>query len=101
MDPGSWCLCRSGRSEPGGQRFRKPQVGALSRPSNVSVGTDQHGSGSSDHAKYRKLPRADIFSIDQLDPVTPWSEVKSAGLTEVEQHWLGVVQQLEDSERAL
>src|SRR3954469_7457256 len=101
MDPGSWWLCRSGRSEPGGQRFRKPQVGALSHPSNVSVGTDHHGSGSGDRAKYRKLPHADRFSVYQLDPVSPWSDVEAAGLTEVEQHRPGVVQQLEDTERAV
>jgi hypothetical protein len=34
-----------------------------------------------------------------MDPVSPRSDVKAAGLTEVEQHRLGAVQQLEDSER--
>src|SRR3984893_2985442 len=94
-------LCRSRQSEPGGQRFRESEVGSVSDPGNVSVGSDQHGSGSGDRAKYRKLPHTDIFSIDQLDRVSRWSDVKAAGLTEVEQHRPGVVQQLEDSERAV
>src|SRR5438105_11920441 len=92
---------RSRRSEPGGQRFRESELGSVSDPGNVSVGPDQHGSGSGDRAKYRKLPRTDIFSIDQLDPVSPWSDVKAAGLTEVEQHRPGVVQQGEDPQRAV
>src|SRR3982074_48764 len=99
--PSAGPLCRSGRSEPGGQRFRESELGGVSDPGNVSVGPDQHGSGSGDRAKYRKLPRADIFSIDQLDPVSPWSDVNAAGLTEVEQHRPRVVQQLEDTERAV
>src|ERR1700736_2310038 len=89
-------LCRSRRSEPGGQRFRESEVGSVSGPGNVSVGPDQHGSGSGDRAKHRKLPQAAIFSIDQLDPVSPWRDVKAAGLTELEQHRLGVVQEGED-----
>ena len=42
-----------------------------------------------------------VLGVDQLDPVGPWSDVEAAGLTEVEQHRPGVVQQLEDSERAV
>ena len=45
-------------------------MGSVPDPGNVSVRPGQHGSGSSDHAKYRKLPQADIFSIDELDPVS-------------------------------
>ena len=97
--PHRWWLRRSGRSEPPGQRFRESGVGSVSDPGNVSVGPDQHGSGSGDLAKYRKLARTGIFSVDELDPVRPWSDVEAAGLTEVEQHRPGVVQQLEDSPR--
>jgi hypothetical protein len=52
-------------------------------------------------AEYRELPHAVIVSVDQLDAVGPCSDVKAAGLTEVEQHRLGVVQQLEDPQRAV
>ena len=76
-------------------------VGSVSDPGDVSVGPDQDGGGSGDRAEHRKLPSAGILSIDQLDPVGPWSDVEAAGLTEVEQHRLGVVQQLEDPERAV
>jgi hypothetical protein len=56
-------LRRGRRSEPGGQRVREPRVGEVSHPGNIAVWPNQHGSGSSDRAKYRKLPQADIFSI--------------------------------------
>ena len=98
MDDGrwtSWC------PEPGSQRVAQSGICAVSHPGDISVGPNQHGGGSGDRAKYRKLPQADIFSVDQLDPIRPWSNVEAAGLTEVEQHRLGAVQQLEDSERAV
>jgi len=44
----------------------------------VSVGPNQHGSGSSDRAKYRKLPDTNVFSVDQLNPIRPWSDVETA-----------------------
>ena len=50
----------------------------------ISVGPDQHGGGSSDRAECRKLPRTDVFGVDQLNPIRPWSDVEAAGLTEVE-----------------
>jgi hypothetical protein len=78
-------LRRSRRSEPGGQRFGESEVGSVSDPGDVSVGPDQYGSGSGDRAKDWKLPGADIFSIDRLDPVSPWGDVEAAGLTKVEQ----------------
>jgi hypothetical protein len=46
-------------------------------------------------AEYRELPLPLVARVDQLDPVSPWSDVEAAGLTEVEQHRPGVVQQLE------
>src|SRR5207244_12825711 len=91
-------LRRSRRSEPGGQRFRESELGSVSDPGNVSVGPDQHGSGSCDRAEYRELPLPLVARVDQLDPVRPWSDVEAAGLTEVEQHRRGAAQQLEDSE---
>ena len=33
----------------------------------------------------------------ELNPIRPWSDVEAAGLTEVEEHWPGVVQQREDA----
>jgi hypothetical protein len=52
----------------------------------LSVGPDQHAGRSGDRAEYRKLPRAVVCRVDQLDAVCPWSDVEVAGLTEVEQH---------------
>ncbi len=73
----------------------------LSHPGDISVGPDQHGGGSGDRAKYRKLPRTDVFGVDQLDPIRPWRDVEAAGLAEVEQHRPGIVQQGEDPQRAV
>ena len=42
-----------------------------------------------------------VFGVDQLDPVRPWSDVEAAGLTEVEEHRPGVVQQGEYPQRAV
>jgi hypothetical protein len=50
----------------------------------MSVGPNQHGSGGSHRAKYRKLPNTGISSIDQLNSIRPWRDVEAAGLTEVE-----------------
>jgi hypothetical protein len=57
----------------------------------MSVGPNQHGSWGSDRAKYRKLPNTSMFSVDQLNSIRPWRDVKAAGLTEVEQHRPGCV----------
>jgi len=40
--------------------------------------------------------RANVFGVDQLDPICPWSDVEAAGLTEVESHRPGIVQPGED-----
>src|SRR5437870_13286364 len=79
----------------------EPQAGSVSHPGYVSVGPNQHGSGSSDRAKYRKLPDANVFGVDQLNPIRPWSDVEAAGLPEVEKHRPGIVQQGEDPPRAV
>jgi len=50
----------------------------------MSVGPNQHGSGRSDCAKYRKLPDTSVFGVDQLNPIRPWGDVEAAGLIEVE-----------------
>src|SRR5262245_2933108 len=88
-------------SEPGGQRVREPQVSTLTHPGDVPVGADQHGGGSADLAEYRQLPRAGVFRVRQLDPVRPPGDVEAAGLTEVEQHRPGTVQQGEYPQRAV
>jgi hypothetical protein len=75
--------------------------GSVSHPGHVSVGPNQHGSGSRDRAKYRKLPDTNVSGVDQLNPVRPWSGVAAAGLIEVEEHRLGIVQQGEYPQRAL
>ena len=46
--------------------------------------------------EYRKLPRTNVFGVDQPDPTRPWSDVEAARLAEVEQHRPGIVQQGED-----
>ena len=89
------------RSEPGGQRVSEPRLGQVSHPGHISVGPNQHGGGSSDRPEYRKLPRTDVFGVDQLNPIRPRSDVEAAGLTEVEQHRPGIVQQGEDPQRAV
>jgi hypothetical protein len=75
-------------------------VGSVSDPGDVSVGPSQYGSGRGDRATCRKLPRTNVFGVDQLDPVRPWSDVEAAGLAEVEEHRPGIVQQGEDPQRA-
>ena len=82
-----------GRSEPGGQGVTKALVRAVSDPRDVSVGPDQHGSGSSDRAEHRELPHTSVSSVDPLHPIRPWSDVEGAGLTEIEQYRSGIVQQ--------
>ena len=94
-------LGRSRRPEPGGERVSEPEVRSVPHPGNISVGPDQHGGGSGDRAKYRKIPFANIFRVDHLNPIGPWSDVEAAGLTEVEQHWPGIVQQGEYPQRAV
>jgi hypothetical protein len=64
-------LRRSGRPEPGGQRARKPKVGAVSYPGDVAVWADQHGGGGADHAEYGELPLPSVARVDQLDSVSP------------------------------
>src|SRR5713226_5147729 len=66
----------------------------------MSVGPNQHDSGGSDHAKDRKLPNASVFSVDQLNTIRPRRDVEAAGLTKVEQHRPGLVQEGEYSQRA-
>ena len=48
-------LSRSGRSEPGRKCLRQLWGREVSRPGDMSVGSDQHGRGSSDLAKDREL----------------------------------------------
>ena len=92
-------LRRSGRPEPGGQCVGDSRIGSISHPGDVAVWADQHGGGGADRAEHRQLPLPVVARVDQLDPVSPSSDVEVAGLTEVEQQRPCVVQQLEDSER--
>lgn len=70
--------------EPCGERVGESFVGFISHPRHVSIRPDQDGSGSRDLADNGKLPRAKIFSIDDLNPISPWRDVEVARLTEVE-----------------
>ena len=65
-------LGRSVRAEPGRQCSRQLRVGEVSRPGDVSVGSDQHGRGRSDLAEDRELPRAVVAwrRPTGLDPPT-------------------------------
>src|SRR5438309_11111898 len=66
----------------------------------MSVGPNQHGSRGTDRAKHRKLPQTSIFSVDQLYSIRPWRDVEAAGLSEVDQHRPGIVQEGEYPQRA-
>ena len=79
----------------------EPMARSVARPGNISVGPDQHGGGSAHRADYRKTPFANIFRIGQLNATGPWTDVDAAGLTEVQQHRPGVVQQGEYAQRAV
>jgi len=48
-----------------------------------------------------KLPIAAIFGVDRQHSVCPWGRITSPGLAEVQQDRLGVVEQGEDSRRAI
>src|SRR4030088_2649967 len=86
-------LTRRGRSEPGRKCLRQLWVREVSRPGDMSVGSDQHGRGSSDLAKDRELPHARMLGVDEPDSIRPRRNVETAGFTEVEEHWPGGVQQ--------
>src|SRR5713226_9496382 len=90
-------MSRSGRSEPGRKCLRQLWVREVSCPGDMSVGPDQHGSGSSDLANDRELPHAIVPGVDQPDSICPRRNVEPAGFTEVEEHGPGVVQQGEDA----
>ena len=79
------------------KRVGQSRLGSISHPRGVSIGPDQHGGGSRDCAERRKLPRTNVFGVDQLDAIRPCSDVEAAGLTEVEQYRSTIVQQAEDS----
>src|SRR5438445_3131901 len=86
-------MSRSCRSEPPRKRLRQILVREVSHPGHMTVGPNQHGAWRRDRAECRKLPRADVFGVDQLNPICPWSDVEAAGFTEVEEDWPGIVQQ--------
>src|SRR6185312_14223569 len=90
----------SRRSEPSGQRFSESQLSQVPHPRHIPVGPNQHGGGSSNRPESRKLPRTNVFSVDQLNPICPGSDVEATGLTEVEEYWPGTLQQGEDAQRA-
>src|SRR5581483_10240675 len=46
-------------------------------------------------------PRSIVFGVDELNAICPWSDVEGAGLSEVEEHWPGGVQQGVDPPRAV
>src|ERR1700730_16605276 len=90
-------LSRSGRSEPGRKRLRQLWVREVSRPGDMSVGSDQHGRGRSDLREDREPPDARMLGVDEPDSIRPRRNVETAGFTEVEEHGPGVVQQGEYS----
>ena len=102
---GCWqnrALRRSTRqSEPSCQRVGEPPLGRVSYPGHISVRPNQHRCGGDDLAEYRKLPRTGVLGIDQLNAISPGIDVEAAGLTEVEEHWPGIVQLGVDPQRAV
>src|SRR5215210_153231 len=101
MHRGGGELRRSGRPEPGGQCVGDSHLGSISHPGDVVVWADQHGGGGAHRAEHRQLPLPVVARAHQLNPVSRWSDVEFPGLTEVEEQWPCVVQQLEESERPL
>ena len=67
----------------------------------MSVGPNQYGVGSRDHAEHRKFPHAVIFRVDQLNPVRPWRDVEGVGRTKIEQQRPALVQEGENPPRAV
>ena len=67
----------------------------------MAVGPDQHGRGSGDLAEHRELPHAFVLGVDQPDSICPRRDVEPAGLTEIEQHGPGVMQQSEHAARTV
>ena len=91
----------SARPEPLSQGAAQPVVCAIPHPGDISVGPDQYGSRCGNRAYYRKFPRAGIFSVHQLDSIGPRSDVEAARFAEIEQYRVGLVQQGEDTQRAV
>src|ERR1035437_2228703 len=60
-----------GRSEPGRKCLTQLWVREVSRPGDMSVGSDQHGRGSSDLTTERELPHAIVPGVDQPDSIRP------------------------------
>src|ERR1700716_4337135 len=90
-------MSRSGRSKPRRKCLRQLWVREVSRPGDMSVGSDQHGRGSSDLAKDRELPHASMPGVDEPDSIRPRRNVETTGCTEAEEHGPGLVQQGEDA----
>src|SRR5262249_47438208 len=80
-------------AEPSGERVSEALLRQVAHPSYISVGPNQHGSGSSYGAKHRKLPRTNTCSADPPDPTPPWRNAEAPGLTEIEQYRSGILQQ--------
>ena len=62
----------------------EPHLGEVSNPGPISVWPNQHGSGCSNCAEYRKLPDIFVCGVDQLNAICPWCDVEAARLTGVE-----------------
>src|SRR5256885_7292155 len=92
-------LRRSGRSEPGRKCLRQLWIREVSRPGDMSVGSDQRCPGRSDLAQDRELPHAIVPGVDRPDSIRPRRDVETAGFTEVEEHGPGVVQQGEEDRK--
>src|SRR5205814_10179980 len=90
-----------GRSEPGAQRIGEPQLRSVSDPGYVSIRPNEHGGRSRDWAERGELPWTRVCRVDHLDPICPRSDLEAAGLTKVEEHRAGTVQQGEDPQRAV
>ena len=67
----------------------------------MSISPDQYGRRCGDRAKHREVSHAFVCGVDAPDPIRPRHDVEAAGLTEVEQHRPGMMEQGQDPERAV
>src|ERR1044072_1755271 len=80
--------------EPSGKCGEKAAfIGFVSHPCDVAVRSYEDGGGSSDRADYGKLPGANIFCVELLNPFRPPIDIDASGALEIEQQRSGSMQQ--------
>src|SRR6266567_7581465 len=87
-------------AEPGSQRVAQSGICAVPHPGDVSIGSDQHGSGGRYLAQDWKLPITGVLGVDRQHPSCPRGDVEPPGLAEVQKNRAGVVEECEHTLRA-